>query len=52
LLKSQKDENKYMIENKDNITEVQDIILNENVDERKKSSHKSVAFKGKSILCT
>lgn len=47
-----KAENKSIIENKDNITEMQDNILIENVDKRRKSSRKSVAFNGKSILCT
>lgn len=50
LLKlSQKGRNgdKYMTPNKDNITEMENMILTENVDKKRRSSRKSVAFRGK-----
>lgn len=36
-----------MIPNKGNITEMENMILTENVDKRRRSSRKSVAFNGK-----
>lgn len=43
----QKNGDKYMTPNKDNITEVKNMILTENVDKKRRSSRKSVAFNGK-----
>ncbi|XP_012220205.1 disks large-associated protein 5 isoform X2 [Linepithema humile] len=47
---SQKDGNKSMTRDKDDITEIQDNILTENVDKRRKSSRKSVAFNPEDCL--
>jgi len=50
LLKlSQKDENKYKTPDKDNITEMRKTILTENIDKKRRSSRKSVAFSGKTF---
>lgn len=46
---SQKDEDKHRMK-KENVTEIQDNVLTENVDKRRKSSRKSVAFSDDNCL--
>ncbi|XP_029677356.1 disks large-associated protein 5 isoform X1 [Formica exsecta] len=47
---SQKNGDNYMIPNKGNITEMEHMILTENIDKRRRSSRKSVAFNEETCL--
>ncbi|XP_072766697.1 uncharacterized protein [Anoplolepis gracilipes] len=52
LLKlSQKDKNEYMALNESNTTEMENMILTENVDKKRRSSRKSVAFSETCLAC-
>ncbi|KMQ82421.1 disks large-associated protein 5 [Lasius niger] len=50
LKSSQKDVNKYMTPNKGNITGMENTILIENVDKKRRSSRKSVAFSAEACV--
>ncbi|EFN73981.1 Disks large-associated protein 5 [Camponotus floridanus] len=51
LLKlSEKDENKYKTPDRDSITEMRKTILTENIDKKRRSSRKSVAFNAETCL--